>query len=132
MKQTVRKKGAESIRGSLGAYARAAVTLVVLMALWSAYWIASMPDRITEVYLPPKSGVRLASLDDGRQQVALSPGEKVSVRPGQYRLVWEVTEARPVSPGFAMEITIDGDVVNLEELIEQFAEDGARSDQARN
>ncbi|MED5330190.1 MAG: hypothetical protein VX916_02770 [Planctomycetota bacterium] len=132
MKQTVRKKGAESIRGSLGAYARAAVTLVVLMALWSAYWIASTPDRTTEVYLPPKSGVRLASLDDGRQQVALSPGEKVSVRPGQYRLVWEVTEARPVSPGFAMEITVDGDVVNLEELIEQFVEDGARSDQARN
>ena len=28
--------------------------------------------------------------------------------------------------------TVDGDVVNLEELIEQFVEDGARSAQGRN
>ena len=127
-----RKKGAKSIGGSLGAYARAAVTLVVLMSLWSAYWIASTPDKTTEVYLPPESGVSLASLDDGRQQVALSPGEEVSVRSGRYRLVWEMKGAHPVSPGFTMEIAIDGDTINLENLIEQFGEEGVRLDPAGN
>ena len=84
------RRGARSIRGSLGAYLTASlVALAVLaLALWLGWpaWRAGLGGRAAGVELARDAAWSQAVLDDGHRQFTLSRGERVELPPGSYRV----------------------------------------------
>jgi hypothetical protein len=84
------RRGARSIRGSLGAYLTASlVALAVLaLALWLGWpaWRGGLGGRPAGVELARDAAWMQAVLDDGHRQFTLSRGERVELPPGGYRL----------------------------------------------
>jgi len=89
------RRGARSIRGSLGAYlvASSLALAALALALWLGWPPAGSGAR-DGVELAPGSPWTEAALDDGRRQFSLSPGQRVAVPPGEYRLTLRTADGR--------------------------------------
>ena len=96
------RRGARSIRGSLGAYLTA--SLVALAALGLVLWLGwprLFGDSTFNIELAADSDFSKAALDDGHHQYTLDPGQPLSIPPGDYRLTLLTpdgrTESRPIT-----------------------------------
>ena len=84
------RRGARSIKGSLGAYLTA--SLVALAALALVLWLGwpglrgGLGGGAAGVELAADAAWTQAVLDDGHRQLTLSRGERVEVPPGSYRV----------------------------------------------
>jgi len=92
------RRGARSIRGSLGAYLTASLVALAALALalwlgWPA-WRGALGGRAAGVELAGDATWTQAVLDDGHRQYTLDRGQRVEVPPGSYRLTLLAPDGR--------------------------------------